>query len=154
MKLIFQVRECARILNRRKFNQAISQPLFRDGKIKVLLADDHEVMRKGLRKVIEEEEDFVVVGEACNGKEAVELARETTPDIIVMDVRMPVMNGIQATRKISAEMPSVPIIGLSLWGFTMVGRRMKRAGASVYLRKDKAFETLCAAIRKEVGARD
>ncbi|HET6528476.1 MAG TPA: response regulator transcription factor [Balneolaceae bacterium] len=117
-------------------------------RIKILIADDHKVIREGLRKIIEEDEDLIIAGEAANGDEAIKMARATNPDVIIMDVSMPIMNGIQTTRKISSEMPSIRIIGISLWGFTMTGKRMKRAGASAYLRKDKVFETLCTTIKE------
>jgi DNA-binding NarL/FixJ family response regulator len=123
-------------------------------RIKILIADDHETMRKGLRKIIENEKDFVIVAEAANGEEAVNLALDTKPDIVIMDVRMPVLDGIQATHRIISEMPFIRVIGVSFWNFTMIGQRMKRAGASAYLRKDKLFETLCTTIRKEAAMKD
>ncbi|HEX6983223.1 MAG TPA: GAF domain-containing protein [Balneolaceae bacterium] len=118
-------------------------------KIKVLLADDHQIMREGLRKIINEEKDLTVTGEASNGKEAIEMAIETHPDVIVMDVNMPEMNGIQATQKIKAELPDIQIIALSFHDSEDVAREMRDVGASAYLTKSDAFETLCATIRSE-----
>lgn len=120
-------------------------------KIKVLLADDHQMMRKGLKKIVDAEDDLVVIGEASNGEEAIGLARETMPDIIVMDVNMPVMDGIDATKRISSIMPRVSIIGLSLHNHQEVIDSMRHAGASAYLSKNEAFETLTATIRSEAS---
>lgn len=122
-------------------------------KIKVLLADDHKMMRKGIRNLIEEESDMVVVAEAADGNEAVNLANETSPDVVIMDVDMPVMNGIEATRKILSDEIQTKVIGLSLHDREDVERAMKNAGASVYLLKNEAFETLCATIRSEAVVR-
>lgn len=120
-----------------------------DQKIRVLLVDDHHMVRRGLRKLIEEQDDLTVIMEASNGKDAVQLARETSPDVMVMDVNMPGMNGIEATQKIRAEMPKIRIIGLSLHNQEDVARNMRSAGASAFVTKAEAFETLCATIRRE-----
>lgn len=121
-------------------------------KIRVLLVDDHKMMRRGLRQLIEEQDDMIVVEEASTGKEAVGLARETSPHIIIMDVNIPDMDGIEATQKIKIEMPNVLVIGLSLHNNPEVIEDMRRAGASDYLTKDEAFESLIAAIRAELSA--
>ncbi|MEX0721620.1 MAG: GAF domain-containing protein [Balneolaceae bacterium] len=118
-------------------------------KIKVLLVDDHKMMLKGLRRIIEQEEDLMVIAEAMNGEDAVNLARENRPDVIVMDVDMPVMNGIDATRKIVSNIENVRIVGLSLHEKGSVAQAMRNAGASAYLSKTEAFEALCATIRSE-----
>jgi DNA-binding NarL/FixJ family response regulator len=118
-------------------------------KIKVLLADDHLMMRNGLRKMIDEEDDLMVVAEASNGNEAVQLANETNPDVIIMDVNMPVMDGIEATRQITLKGLSARIIGLSFHEKKDVSRALLEAGASTYLTKSDVFETLCATIRSE-----
>ena len=120
-------------------------------KVKVLLVDDHQMMREGLRKMIEDEDDLVVIAEASDGKDAVKLAGEASPDVIVMDVNMPGMNGIEATRQIAADMPHMRIIGLSLQQEESVSRAMRSAGASAYLTKSEVFETLCATIRSEAA---
>lgn len=128
------------------------EPATPEHKVKVLLADDHDMVRRGLRQMIEKQDELIIVEEASNGQEAVELAHETTPDVIVMDVNMPVMDGIEATQKIKADMPNVRIIGLSLHDSPEVIEDMRSAGASSYLTKNEAFETLCVTIWEEASA--
>lgn len=118
-------------------------------KIKVLLVDDHEMVRRGLRRMIEAQDDLKIVAEASNGKQAIELTYETIPDVIVMDVNMPVMDGIDATRKITSTLPFVRVVGLSLYNHAEVEHNMMEVGASAYLTKDEAFETLCETIRNQ-----
>lgn len=120
--------------------------------IRVLLVDDHEMMRKGLRQMIENQDDMIVVEEASTGKEAIELAHETSPHIIIMDVNMPVIDGIEATQKIKTDIPDVPVIGLSLHDSPEVMEDMRSAGASDYLTKNEAFESLIATIHAEISA--
>ena len=115
--------------------------------IKVMLADDHDIMRGGIRSVIEAEEDMRVVAEARNGPEAVTLAQRTAPDVILMDVNMPLMNGVDATKEILLANASFRIIGLSLHTQDYVRRSMLRAGACAYLTKGNAFNTLGPTIR-------
>lgn len=117
--------------------------------IKVLLADDHKLMREGLRKLIEEEEGLTVIAEASNGIEAVNLALETSPDVIIMDINMPLMDGIEATRQIKSSGLHVRIIGLSFHEDGEVAKSILEAGASTYLTKSEVFEALCATIRSE-----
>lgn len=123
-------------------------------KIKVLLVDDHEMMRKGLRKLIEEQKDLTIVAEASGGEEAVALVKQHSPDVIVMDVNLPDMDGIEATQKIALEWRDISIIGLSLYDSEEVARDMKNAGAAAYLTKTEAFESLCATIREVAEGRE
>jgi DNA-binding NarL/FixJ family response regulator len=119
--------------------------------IKVLLADDHQVMREGLRRIIDEENDLMTIAEAADGMEALQLARETVPDVIVMDINMPKMNGIDATQQIKEELPEIQIVGLSFYDDKEVKEDMRNAGASAYLSKTEASGTLCETIRREAG---
>ena len=115
--------------------------------IKVLLADDHQILRQGLRTLLEREPDLEVVAEADNGRSTVRLARETQPEVIIMDVAMPDLNGIEATRQIISEMPKVKVIALSMYADRRFVANMLKAGASGYLLKDCASEELVRAIR-------
>ena len=114
--------------------------------IKVLLADDHKIVRDGLRSLLEKDDDLKVVGEAPNGQVAVELAHELIPDIVVMDIGMPVMNGIEATERIIEDQPGAKIIGLSMHSDRRFVSSMLEAGACGYLLKDCAFDELVDAI--------
>lgn len=116
--------------------------------VRVLLADDHKIVREGLALIIHEEPDLEVVGEAENGRQAVEIARKLQPDVVVMDVNMPEMNGIEATRAIRKLLPDVRIIGLSVNEDDSTARAMTRAGAAAYVRKNIPAEELCAVIRR------
>lgn len=116
-------------------------------RIRVLLADDHKVMRDILSLVLGDEPDIEVVGEADDGARAVELASKMHPDIVVMDVTMPRLNGIDATRRITSALPDVHVIGLSMHERDDMAASMMRAGACAYLSKDGPTEELIAAIR-------
>lgn len=115
--------------------------------VKIMLADDHAIVRQGLKSLLTEEEGFEVVAEAKNGKEAVKIACELMPDIIVMDVGMPELNGIEATRRIAKDCPRVKIIALSMHYDKKFVSGMLLAGASGYLLKDSIYEDLVNAIR-------
>ncbi len=115
--------------------------------IKVLIAEDHQIVRQGLRTLLEREPDLEVVGEAENGRSTVRLARESHPEVIIMDVAMPDLNGIEATRQIISEMPKVKVIALSMYADRRFVANMLKAGASGYLLKDCASEELVRAIR-------
>jgi two-component system response regulator NreC len=114
---------------------------------KVLIADDHQIMREGLRTMLEKEYDIAVVGEAENGRMTLRLARELIPDVIIMDVAMPDLNGIEATRQIVGELPAVKIIALSMHDDRRFVLNMLKAGAAGYMLKDCAFKDLAKAIR-------
>lgn len=114
---------------------------------KVLIADDHQIVREGLRTMLEKEHDIKVVGEAEDGRMTLRLARELAPDVIIMDVAMPDLNGIEATRQIIAEQPTVKIIALSMHDDRRFVLNMLKAGAAGYMLKDCAFKDLAKAIR-------
>ena len=115
--------------------------------IKVLIADDHQIVREGLRSMLEKEAGIKVVGEAENGRTTLRLARELTPDVIIMDVAMPDLNGIEATRQIVTEFPKIKVIALSMHDDRRFILNMIKAGAKGYLLKDSAFKDLAKAIR-------
>ena len=118
-----------------------------DMSIKVLIADDHQIMREGLRAMLEKEHDINVVGEAVDGRMTQRMAQELLPDVIIMDVAMPDLNGIEATRQIVAELPGVKIIALSMHDDRRFVLNMLKAGAAGYMLKDCAFKDLAKAIR-------
>lgn len=120
---------------------------------KILLADDHKITREGLRSLIEKQSDMEVVAEAEEGHEAVRMVRRVSPDVAIMDVSMPDLNGIEATQKIVAECPNVKVIALSMHSDTLFVTEMLKNGASGYLLKDCAFEELTRAIRTVVGGK-
>ena len=115
--------------------------------VKILLVEDHIVMREGLRGLISQQADMDVVGEANDGDQAIELARQLKPDVIIMDVRMQGTDGVEATRQIKAEMPDCKVVVLSAYGNREYVMGMAKAGMSGYLLKDCAFEELVGAIR-------
>ncbi len=119
----------------------------RSRKISVLLVDDHRIMRQGLSSLLQFEEDIEVVGEAENGRQAVELAHQHAPDVIIMDVNMPVMDGIEATRIVTKEMPRIKVIALSMHQERDTAEAMRQAGAVAYLTKGGPSDDLIAAIR-------
>ncbi len=115
--------------------------------IKILLADDHKIMRDGLRSLIEKNSQFEIIGEAEDGRMTVKLAQELTPDIIIMDIGMPDLNGIEATRRIKATAPKTRVIALSMYYDKRFVSGMLEAGASGYLRKDSGADELVTAIQ-------
>jgi len=116
-------------------------------KIRVLLADDHTLVRRGFRRLLEDEHDITVVAEACNGVEAVELARSTRPDVVIMDMAMPDLNGSQAIIEILKFLPGAAIVVLSMYGEANYVRNAMNAGARGYLLKNAADVDLAAAVR-------
>ncbi len=119
--------------------------------IRVVLADDHRILREGLASLLIEEPDLQVVGQAGDGLEAIELVRSTRPDVVLMDVTMPRLDGIEATRRITAEMPGIAVIGLSMHEEDDMADAMRSAGATAYLSKGGPADTLIAAIRRCVA---
>lgn len=115
--------------------------------IRVLLADDHKITREGLRSLLEKQQDMDVVAEAENGRAAVHLAHELLPNVVIMDVTMPDLNGMEAARQIVGRFPNVKIIALSMHSDSLFVTEMLRSGASGYLLKDCAFDELALAIR-------
>jgi len=116
--------------------------------IRIIIADDHKIVRDGLRTLIEQEKGLEVVAEAENGRKAIKLAQKLAPNVIIMDVSMPDMNGIEATQRIKADLPSVKVIALSMHSDRRFVLGMLEAGASGYLLKDCAFGELVNAIRQ------
>jgi two-component system response regulator NreC len=119
--------------------------------IKILVADDHKIVRDGLRTLIEKENGMEVIAEAEDGRSAVKQAKKLLPDIVIMDITMPDLNGIDATRAIFEETPEVKVIALSMHSDRRFVSGMLEAGASAYLLKDSAFEELATAIRTVVA---
>lgn len=116
-------------------------------KLKILLADDHIVMRTGLRALLERQPNLEVVGESENGREAIELVSSLRPDVVVMDIGMPVLNGIEATKTIVTQHPTVAVVILSMYVDESYIMRALKAGARGYLLKDSAPADLISAIQ-------
>ena len=119
--------------------------------IRILLADDHGILRQGIRSLIEKHADMQVVGEADNGLAAVEMTRKLRPDVVIMDVSMPGLDGIEATRQIKSELPEVKVLALSVHAKREFILDMVRAGVSGYMLKECAFEDLINAIKTLVA---
>ncbi len=119
-----------------------------DRAIRILVVDDHAIVRQGLVSMLEDEPDFLVVGEANNGISAVRLATQLDPQVVIMDVNMPQMNGVEATQKIIETAPGTQVIGLSVNDDESTAEMMRAAGATHYIRKDGPLEILCQAIRE------
>jgi len=115
--------------------------------LRVMLAEDHRILSNGLGSLLEQEPDIEVIGLAEDGRTAVRLARELSPDLVIMDIAMPELNGIEATRQITTESSHVRVIALSMHSDKRFIARMLKAGASGYLLKNSAFEELANAIR-------
>ena len=120
-------------------------------KIKILLVDDHKIVLDGLRKLLEQHTDMVIVGEAENGRAAVSMSLELKPDVVIMDITMSDMNGIEATRRLLGDSPKIKVIALSMHSDRRFVAEMLNAGVSGYLYKDCAYEELVHAIRAVVG---
>lgn len=114
---------------------------------RILLADDHSVVRHGFRRILDAQEDMEVVGEVSNGREAVEQCGALHPDVIIMDVTMPELNGIEATRRIAEIVPRARVLALSMHRDSVYVREILRAGARGYLLKDSGEADLVSAVR-------
>lgn len=119
--------------------------------IRIVLCDDHQIIREGLRSLLEKQPDMSVVGEGTNGHDAIRLAHEKRPDVLVLDVAMPELNGMSATRRLSEDLPNLRILGLSMHSDRHFVTGMLSAGAAGYMLKDSAFAELTTAIRTIVA---
>jgi DNA-binding NarL/FixJ family response regulator len=115
-------------------------------RVRILLADDHTVVRQGLRKVLEERPEWEVVAEAGDGREAVRLAEQHKPDVAILDVAMPLLNGIEATRQITKRLPNTRVLVLSMHADEAYVTQILQAGATGYLLKDSADVDLVQAV--------
>jgi len=120
-------------------------------KLRIVLADDHMLLRKGLKSLIDGRPDMEVVGEAQDGNEAILLAERLAPDVMIMDITMPGLNGIEATQRIHARQPEIGIIALSAYSDRLLVQKMMGAGASGYMLKDCAQERVVEAITQVSG---
>ena len=116
-------------------------------RIRILLADDHAVVRQGFKMILAAQPDMEIVGEAGNGREAVELAEKLRPEVVVMDVSMPELNGIEATRRLAASTPHTRVVALSMHKDSVYVREILRAGARGYLLKESVAGDLVSAVR-------
>jgi len=121
--------------------------------VRLIIADDHLLMREGLCSLLKSEDRFSIVGEADNGQQAVELARKLMPHLVVMDVSMPDLNGIEATRQILDENPNIKIVALSGHSNMVFVREILEAGASAYVLKSRAYEDLIRAVDEVMAGR-
>jgi two-component system, NarL family, response regulator NreC len=116
-------------------------------RLRIVLADDHTIVRNGLRVLLERQPDFVIVGEASNGREAIEITEQQSPEVVLMDIAMPTMNGIEATARITAALPKTAVVILSVHSDESYILRALKAGARGYLLKDSAESDLIQAVR-------
>jgi PAS domain S-box-containing protein len=135
-----------RAIDRQPFASTESLIPSGSGSIRVLLVDDHQVMRQGLIRLMNGKPNIELVGEAANGREAIEQARQHKPDVVIMDVSMPEMDGIEATRRIKAELPEVRVIGFSMHEDEQIARTMRAAGAEVMVSKTASSAELLETI--------
>lgn len=115
--------------------------------IRILIADDHTLMRQGIKALLEDEPDIVVVGEADDGRETVRLAHQLRPNVVLMDIAMPSLNGLEATRQIKHEHPEINVLVLTMYDHEEYLRQLLEVGASGYILKRAAASELVAAIR-------
>jgi len=117
------------------------------GKIKVLVADDHTILRQGIKALLENQEGIEVVGEAKDGREAIKVTEELLPDVIMMDIAMPGLNGLEATRRIKKKFPKMKVLVLTMYANEEYIFQILNAGANGYLVKETAFQDLISAIK-------
>ena len=118
---------------------------------RVLLADDHKILRQGLQTLLQNEPDIEVVGQADNGRDAIELTKKLQPDVVIMDIAMPDVSGVEATRELLNAVPTAKVVALSMHSDQRFVAGMLAVGASGYLLKDAAFEELALSIRTVVA---
>jgi DNA-binding NarL/FixJ family response regulator len=123
------------------------------GVIRVLLVDDHAMVRQGLRSILSTYPDFEIVGEACNGEEALRHVQTLSPSVVVMDINMPKVNGIEATARIKRAYPHIVVVGLSVNASDENRQAMTAAGATMLLTKEAAVEQLYLEIKASVNRR-
>jgi DNA-binding NarL/FixJ family response regulator len=123
------------------------------GRVRILLADDHTLVRQGLRKLLEERPDWEVIAEAGDGREAVRLAEQHKPDVAILDVAMPLLNGIEATRQITKRVPATKVLVLSMHADEAYVTQILQAGATGYLLKDSADVDLLKAVGEAARGR-
>jgi DNA-binding NarL/FixJ family response regulator len=116
------------------------------GLVRILLADDHTIVRHGLRRMLEERAEWQVVAEACDGRQAIKLAEQHKPDVAIIDVAMPLLNGIETTRQLIRKVPGLKVLVLSMHVDEVYVTQMLRAGATGYLLKDSADSDLFQAV--------
>ncbi len=121
--------------------------------IKILIADDHQLFREGLVNLLSDAEEIEIVAQAENGKEAIELAKQFNPDIVIMDIGMPVMKGVEATRILSKEKPEIKVIALSMHADSQYIKEMLEAGAFGYVFKNCTYDQLIEAIQNVYGGK-
>jgi DNA-binding NarL/FixJ family response regulator len=114
--------------------------------LRILLADDHEIVRQGLRRVLAERRDWTICGEAATGRQAVELARQLLPDLVIMDLTMPELNGLEATRQIRAALPQTEVLVLTMHASEELVPELRAAGARGFVLKSDAGRSLVAAV--------
>ena len=117
------------------------------GKIKVLVADDHTILRQGIKALLDNQEGIEVIGEAKDGREALAIIEETLPDVILMDIAMPGLNGLEATRRIKKKFPRMKVLVLTMYTNEEYIFQILNAGANGYLVKETAFQDLISAIK-------
>jgi DNA-binding NarL/FixJ family response regulator len=132
---------------RSSWPRAAGDPTLSAARIRVLLVDDHTLLRQGLRAILEREADIRVIGEACDGRDALRKATALKPDVVVLDISMPRVNGVEATRHIRADLPATRVVALSMHDGEDYVESILRAGATGYVLKDAPARDLVAAIR-------